>query len=49
MCDFDFDFDAFMIHFLVTDPFLYGFVLGCFMVAPFVLFSFVIGYFRRLD
>lgn len=44
-----FDFNAFMIHLLVTDPFLFGVILGYIMVAPFVLFSFVIGYFRGLD
>lgn len=38
MCDFDFN--VFMIHLHDTDPFLFGVVLGCIMVAPLPFFRF---------
>lgn len=46
---FNFDFSAFMMQLSVTEPFLFGLILGCLMVAPFVLFSLVKVYFRTLD
>lgn len=45
MCNFGFD--AFMIHLHDTEPLLFGFVLGFFMVAPILFFAFFINYIRE--
>ncbi|EKP8944845.1 hypothetical protein P4K07_004211 [Salmonella enterica] len=44
---FDFGFDAFMIYLHDNEPFWFGFVTGCALLAPFLLFPFFKNFIGR--